>query len=86
MQATCSLNTSSLRIADLIEQRFQKPSAMNDSNDKDFVVLDAVDDPIAVDELFTDFRITKLWHDASGIWERLKLARNVEDLVTTARV
>ena len=54
---------------------------MNDSNDKDFVVLDAVDDPIAVDELFTDFRITKLWHDASGIWERLKLARNVEDLV-----
>ncbi len=31
--------------------------------------------------MFADFLITKLWHDASGIWERLKLARNVEDFV-----
>jgi hypothetical protein len=54
---------------------------MNDSNDEDFVVLNAVDDPIAVDELFADFLITKLWHYASGIWERLKLACNVEDFV-----
>ena len=54
---------------------------MNDSNDEDFLVLDAVDDPIAVDKVFTEFLITKLWYDASGIWERRKLAHNVEDLV-----
>lgn len=54
---------------------------MNDSNDEDIVVLDAVDDPIAVDEVFTDLLIIELWHDASGIRKCFKLARGVENLV-----
>ena len=76
-----SPNTFPLRIADLIEQRLQKPSAMDDSNNEDFVVLDAVDNPIAVDEEFTDLIIIKLWPDASGIRKCLELARRIEDLV-----
>jgi len=54
---------------------------MHYSNDENFVVLDAVDDPIAVDEVLTNFLIIKLWHDASGVRERLELARGVQDLV-----
>ena len=54
---------------------------MNYSNDENFVVLDAVDDPIAVNELLTDVLIIKLWHDASGTRKRLEHARGVEDLV-----
>ncbi len=54
---------------------------MNYSNDENFVVMDAVDDPIAVDEVLANFLIIKLWHDTSGVRERLEHARSVEDLV-----
>ncbi len=54
---------------------------MNYSNDENFVVLDAVYDPIAVDEVLANFLIIKLWHNTSGVRERLEHARGVEDLV-----
>ena len=84
--APFSFSTLPLRFADLIEQRLQKPSAMNYGNDEDFIVLDPLDDPIAVYKVFANVLIIKLWNDASGVRERFELAGSIEDLLTTARV
>ncbi len=58
---------------------------MNYSYDENIVALDAVNNPIAVNEVFADLIIIKLWNNASGVRERLELSRTVEQL-TTARV
>jgi len=55
----------------LIEQRFQESSTVDDGNDEHVVILDAIDEPVAVDEAFADRLVIKLWHDASGIREVL---------------
>ena len=81
MQAPFWFSTLPLHIADLIEQRLQKPSAMNYGNDEDFIVLDPLDDPIAVYKVFANVLIIKLWNDASGVRERFELAGSIEDLV-----
>ena len=57
---------------------------MNYGNDENFVVLDAVDDPIAVDEVLADFLITRVWHDAFGNASSMRVVSRI--LLTTARV
>jgi len=66
-----SLDNMRSGIADLIEQRFQESSTVDDGNDEHVVILDAIDEPVAVDEAFADRLVIKLWHDASGIREVL---------------
>ena len=54
---------------------------MDDSNDENVVVLDAIDEPVTVDEAFTDRFVIKFWHDAAGVREVFELSRRVADLV-----
>ena len=68
---------SRLCIADLIEQRFQKPSVMNYGDDEDFALLDPADNPIAVNNVLANLLIIKLGNDASGARERFRLAGSI---------
>src|SRR5215831_1710214 len=63
----CALDLSRiiLRAFKSLSNRPQKPSAMNDGSNRDGIVLDTIDQPIAVNEALSDSCLCQLWHHAS---------------------
>jgi len=68
-------------VGDLIEQRLQKPAAVNDGDDEYLAALDAIDEPVAVDEALAERVIVEFGHDASGVREGREVSGRFEELV-----
>jgi len=72
--------------ADLIEQRLQESSPVDDSNDQHIVVLDAIDKPIAVDEAFAIESSSSSGTMRPALGKSLSFLAAPWILLTTARV